>query len=152
MTALLAASEAQRLRTGLAERTGGVDGAVSDDAQTILPLLTDLDADAAKRALDGLPAKLRARLDALSPMTYVAEIRAPLIVLAHDRDDGVVPIDESRRLWSALAGRKGVHYTELGMFEHMDPTKRRVSPLVMIRELAKFYLLLYPVFRQSLQS
>jgi dipeptidyl aminopeptidase/acylaminoacyl peptidase len=113
------------------------------------PLLTALDADEAESALQRLPARLRARLDALSPMAYLEDIHAPLMVLAHDRDDAVVPIDESRRLWSALAGRSGAHYTEMGMFQHMDPTKRRVSPLVLIRELGKFYLLVYPVFRQA---
>lgn len=80
---------------------------------------------------------------------YLRDIRAPLVVLADDRDDAIVPVDESRRLWAALAGRPGAHYTELGMFQHMDHTKPRVSPLVFIRELLKFYLLVYPVFRQA---
>ena len=96
-----------------------------------------------------MPAALRERLDALSPMRFLGDIRAPLIVLAHDRDDGVIPIAESRQMWSVLAQRPGAHYTEIGMFKHMDPTKQRVSPLVMVRELAKFYSLAYPIFHQA---
>ena len=70
----------------------------------------------------------------------------------NDRDDAVIPIAESRQMWSALAGRSGAHFTEIGMFQHVDPTKQRVSPLVMVRELAKFYRLLYPLFRQAVAS
>ena len=49
----------------------------------------------------------------LSPMNYLKDIHAPLIVLLHDRGDQVIPVGESRRLYSALAGHAGVHYTEM---------------------------------------
>ena len=150
MTSVLETSEAQMLRAALAEPSGTVDVAIlSDSGRAIHPLLTALDPDGAARALGRLPATLRERLDALSPMRFLGDIRAPLIVLAHDRDDGVIPIAESRQMWSVLAHRPGAHYTEIGMFQHMDPTKQRVSPLVMVRELAKFYSLLYPIFREA---
>jgi dipeptidyl aminopeptidase/acylaminoacyl peptidase len=150
MTAVLETPEAEMLRAALAERTGSVDiAALSEDGRAIYPLLTAPNAEGAQEALERLPAKLRARLDALSPIRYLKNIRAPLITIAHDLDDAVIPIDESRRMRNALAGRAGVHYTELGVFQHMDPTKKRVSPLVMVRELGKFYLLAYPIFRQA---
>jgi hypothetical protein len=150
LTAVLEPSEAELLRGALAEPTGSVDvAALSADGRLIYPLLTALDADVAERALNQLPEKMRTRLDALSPIGHLRHIYAPLIVLAHDRDDVVIPIAESRQMWSALAGRAGAHYTEIGMFQHMDPTKQRVSPLVAIRELSKFYRLVYPVFRQA---
>jgi len=153
VTALLQTAEAELLRAALAERTGRIDvGTLSADGRAIYPLLTALDADGAEQALDQLSAELRERLDALSPIGYLKDIRAPLIVIAHDRDDAVIPVAESRQLSSALAGRSGVHYTELGMFQHMDPTKKRVTPLVMVRELAKFYQLVYPVFRQAVRG
>ena len=150
MTAVLETSEAGTLRTALAEPNGKVDVAtLSDYGRAIHPLLTALDPDDAERALGRLPAPLRERLDALSPTGYLKDIRAPLVLLAHDRDDGVIPIAESRQIWSVLPERPGAHYTEIGMFQHMDPTKQRVSPLVMVRELAKFYSLVYPIFRQA---
>jgi hypothetical protein len=153
LTAVLEPTEAELLRAALAEPTGSVDvAALSEDARAIYPLLTALDAEGAQRALDRLPATLRARLDALSPLSYLRDIQSPLIVLAHDRDDTVIPVAESQQMWSAFAGRSGVHYTELGMFQHMDPAKRRVSPLVAVSELFKFYSLVYPVFRQAVIS
>ena len=56
---------------------------------------------------------------------------------------------ESGCLWAALAGRTGAHYTEFGLFQHMDPTKRKLPPLRLVREFAKFYLFAYPLFRQA---
>ena len=153
VTAVLETSEADLLRANLSEPTGSVEtAALSAVGRAIYPLLTRLDAEGAKQALDALPANLRERLDALSPTHYLADVEAPLIVVAHDRDDAVVPIVESRQMRSALAGRPGLHYTEMGMFQHMDPAKRRVGPLTLVRELAKFYLMVYPVYRLAVSA
>lgn len=150
MTAVLEPSEAELLRSAFVERTGRVDpSALSADGRAICALLGALDPDEADRALHELPATLQQRLDALSPLRYLKDIRAPLIAIAHDRDDAVIPLDESRQMWSVLSKRPGAHYTELGMFQHMDPTKQRVSPPVMLRELSRFFAFVYPVFRQA---
>lgn len=150
LTAVLDGAEAELVRRALAEPTGTLDTArLSENARAIAPLLTTLDPEVAARTLESLPEPLRARLDALSPIGRLGDIRAPLVVLAHDRDDAVIPVDESRRMRAAFGDRPGVHYTELGMFEHMDPLKKKVSPLVLVRELARFYGLVYPVFRQA---
>ena len=90
---------------------------------------------------------LHARLAALSPLQYVPDIQAPLLVVLHDRDDLVIPVGESRRLRAALAGRTGVSYTEFTLFQHMDPTKGRLSPLGLMRQLGRFFHAVYPVFR-----
>jgi hypothetical protein len=76
-------------------------------------------------------------------------LKAALILVGHDRDDLVIPVGESRRLASALSARAGATYTEYGMFQHADPTKRKLSPLRLVRELRGFYLSLYPMFRQA---
>lgn len=153
MTSVLEPTEAELLRRALADRTGHVsDAALSADGRAIRPLLGDLDADEAERALRGLPTAMQQRLDALSPIEYLKDVRAPLIAIAHDRDDAVIPLDESRRMWSELAQRPGARYTELGMFQHMDPTKQRVSLPVMVRELTRFFLFVYPVFRQAVRG
>ena len=150
LTAVLAPDEAERLRTACAERTGRADcGELSADGRAVYPLLTTLDAHAAEAALDRLPAAMRERLDAMSPISYLREIHAPLILLAHDRDDPVIPIGESRRLRAALGERPGVRYTEFTMFKHLDPTKVQLPLLTLGRELGKFYRSVYPVFRQA---
>jgi dipeptidyl aminopeptidase/acylaminoacyl peptidase len=112
-------------------------------------LLQASDRGGAQLALTRLPADLRARLDAMSPLAHVGQIKAQLIVIGHDRDDLVVPVGESRQLARELSGRAGAHYTEYAMFEHADPTKRKLAPLRLARELRTFYLSLYPLFRQA---
>lgn len=150
MTGVLPPAEAELLRTAMAERSGRVPEArLSADGRAIYPLLGILDAGGAEEALRRLPAAMRRRLSALSPVEYLKDVRAPLIVIAHDRADAVIPLDESRRMWSLLGDRPGTRYTELGMFEHMDPTKQRVPLPVMVRELVKFFLFVYPLFRQA---
>jgi hypothetical protein len=65
----------------------------------------------------------------------------------HDRDDAVISVGESRRLKEALAGRAGVSYTEFTLFQHMDPSTGRRSPLGLLRQLGLFYRAVYPLFR-----
>jgi dienelactone hydrolase len=122
---------------------GGDDG----NGDAVQALLTGPNPQEVETALRCLPAALRRRFDALSPLAYLADVRAPLIVLGHDRDDQVVPVGESRRLRDALSGHPGVHYTEFALFQHADPTKRKLPPLRLLHELSKFFRFVYPVFR-----
>jgi hypothetical protein len=142
--------EAQRLRDACADRHGQPDvPSLSEAGRVVLPLLTALDPDEAEDALQRLPAALRERLTAMSPTTYLRDIRAPLIVLLHDRDDPVIPVGESRRLRDALAGRGGVRYTEFTVFRHLDPTKSKPSPIALARELVRFARAIYPLFQRA---
>jgi hypothetical protein len=149
VTDILAPQEAERLR---ADRStvGDLDLAeLSAEGRAVHTLLASLDRDAAELALRQLPQAMRERLDAMSPALHVDDIKAPLILVGHDRDDLVIPVGESRRLASLLSGRGGAKYTEYTMFQHADPTKRKLSPLRLVRELRRFYLSLYPMFRQA---
>jgi hypothetical protein len=150
LTAFLEPSEAALLRSAITAQNGDLDGyALSAAARAVYPLLTTLPVNEAEAALQRLPAAIHERLAAISPIRYLQDIHAPLIVLGHDRDDLVIPVTESRRLRSALAGRSGVHYTEFGMFQHMDPTQRKLPAFRLVREFAKFYLCVYPLFRRA---
>jgi dienelactone hydrolase len=149
VTDTLVPREAERLREA-ASTGGAVDPeCLSADGQVVHALLTAADEDAAGLALRRLPQEMRDRLDAMSPLRHVDDIKAALILLGHDRDDLVIPVGESRRLASALSRRAGAEYTEYAMFQHADPTKRKLSPLRLARELRRFYLSLYPMFRQA---
>jgi hypothetical protein len=104
--------------------------------------------EAAATALRQLPVSVQDRLTRLSPLTHLAALHAPLVMIGHDRDDTVIPVDESRQLVAAFAGRAGVHYTEFGMFQHADPTKRKLPLPRLVYELSKFYRFVYPMYRQ----
>jgi hypothetical protein len=150
VTALLASEEAESLRAMCAERDCQPDTrSLSEAARTVVPLLTALSPQEAVRALRSLPQDLHDRLSAMSPVTYLDQLRAPLIVLLHDRDDVVVPVGESRSLRDALAGRDGVRYTEFTVFKHLDPTKAKPSPIALTRELFRFGRAVYPLFERA---
>jgi hypothetical protein len=63
----------------------------------------------------------------------------------------VIPVGESRRLQSALEGRSGVHYTEM-LFQHLDPVKGRLPLFRLVGQLGKFFLAVYPMFRQGVAA
>jgi dipeptidyl aminopeptidase/acylaminoacyl peptidase len=150
VTDTLAPDEAAQLRDDRAT-TDKIDTcALSADGRAVYGLVTARDRNAVELALARLPQAMRERLDAMSPLKHLDEIRAALILVGHDRDDLVVPVGESRRLAAALSGRAGATYTEYAMFQHADPTKRKLPPLRLARELRAFYLSLYPMFRQAI--
>ena len=139
------ASDSALVRSGM--RGHRDPGELSEDGRAVFRLLTATDPDGAEAALRLRPPSFQARLTAMSPASYLDDIEAPLIVLLHDRYDAVIPVGESRRLGSALSGRAGARYTELGL-RHLDPT--RLSPLRLARELPRFYRAMYPLFRQAM--
>src|SRR5438874_2065015 len=82
LTAVLEPGEAERLRSAFANESGHLDGSMlSAEGQAVYSLLTAPDADDAETALHGLPPIMQDHLAALSPMKYLKDIHAPLIVL-----------------------------------------------------------------------
>ena len=148
VTATLAPEEAERIRNAVTEQDRQLpESSLSADGQAVYKLLTAQNVDDAQSALHNLPLSMQERLNALSPINYMKDIRAPLITLLHDRGDQVVPVGESQRLLTGLAGHSGVRYTEM-QFQHLDPTKGKLPLLLLVREFGKFILAIYPMFRQ----
>ena len=96
-----------------------------------------------------LPATLQERLTRMSPVHHVGGLRAPLIVLLHDRHDPVIPVTEARQLRDALAGHGELHYTEFTVFKHLDPTKGKPAAVPLAREMVRFAHAIYPLFRRT---
>lgn len=154
VTAWLEPAEAQLLQSAFSTLTqaGPVDPSqLSADARAVYALLITPGPDDAETALHRLPVAMQERLEALSPVNYLKDIRAPLIALLHDRGDQVIAVSESRRLVSALAGHPGVRYTEM-QFSHLDPVKGRLPLPRLAREFSKFFLAVYPLFEQTVPA
>jgi hypothetical protein len=152
MTSFLEPGEAEWLRSAFANGSEHPTGRnLSADGQAVYALLTAQDESDAEASLHRSPPILQEDLTALSPMNYLKDIHAPLIVLLHDRGDQVIPVGESRRLHSALNGHVGVHYTEM-QFQHLDPVKAKLPLFRLVRELGKFFAAMYPLFRQTIAS
>ncbi len=149
ITAWLQPTEAEKIREAVAE--GGTpleERELSEEGQAVYALLTQPDAQEAERTLHRLPLWIQEKLTALSPMTYIQDLHAPLFVYLHDVGDQVIPVGESRRLQAALKGRSGVHYTEMN-FSHLDPVKGKLPFFKLMREFWKFFGAVYPIFWQA---
>jgi len=113
--------------------------------QTVARLLEGVSPEEATGLYLTLPEEFREAMDQVSPSRYLDDIKAKLLVL-HDRDDGLVPSAESRRLAAAMADRGGVRYTELLSFDHVRPTSGSGAWL-LIKEGFKLYRHMYGVMR-----
>ncbi len=151
LTATLKPDEAERMRAALSVVGGQMDGeGLSPEGRAVHALLSAPDAETAEEAIRGLPDCVMNELGNISPLDFALDIRAPLIVLLHDRGDQVIPVGETRRLVAALDGRSGVKYTEM-QFQHLDPQKAKMPVTVLMRELGKFFRAVYPIFRQTVR-
>ena len=119
---------------------------MSDEARAVHRILSGATLEEARELISSLPDSMRADLDAISPAARIEDLDARILIM-HDREDKLVPSEESRRLADALTERGGIYHTEFSLFQHVDPT-RPVSPPIYARELFKLYLHMYNVLRE----
>ncbi len=118
---------------------------LSSGARTVFRLLSDPTPAEAEALIESLPASIRRSLMGISPSTAIDQLEARVLIM-HDREDRLVPSEESVRLFEALGEDSSVYYTEFAFFQHVDPT-RPVSPPVYVREGFKLFLHMYNVMR-----
>ena len=118
LLAALPAADAAAIVAG--EPPASADGAIVRD------LLRRPDLDEAERLIARLSTQTGAALDAVSPRSYIAGLRAPLYLL-HDRSDAFIPWPESDAI--AAAAHPAV-YHRLDLFEHVDPHPRNARILL----------------------
>ena len=76
----------------------------------------------AEQVLELLPEEAKDRLRAISPLSALDGVHAP-VLLMHDRTDSFIPYTESRTLATTLAqvGRPPVRHSEFRLFSHVLP-------------------------------
>ena len=121
--------------------------ALSPEARAVSALLSGPSLEEAEGLLAMLPERALADLAAISPSEGIDRLSARTLIM-HDRQDELVPSEESRRMAEAMRAGGDVYYTEFSFFHHVDPT-RPASPAVFARESFKLYLHLYNVLREA---
>lgn len=96
--------------------------------------------------IEGLPVRTLADIERISPSTRILDLQAKVFIM-HDREDTLVPSEESRRLADSLESEQIGRYTEFAFFRHVDPT-RPVSRITFLKEAGKLYWHLYGLFRE----
>ncbi|MBI2936174.1 MAG: hypothetical protein HYY31_05155 [Chloroflexi bacterium] len=139
--------ERQALERALAHPGGSLEGVaeLTPQARAVFRLLAGGTLQEADRALAQLAPEAQEQLRAISPSVVIDRVDARVLIM-HDREDNLVPSEESRRLADALAPRGNVYYTEFSFFQHLDPT-RRVKPWAYVKEVVKLYLHMFQVLR-----
>jgi dienelactone hydrolase len=152
LTADLEPVEADRLRSAYTVSAAAPEMQdLSLAAQRVQAVLAAKGEPEAQAALRELPPAMHRRLDQLSPVRYLQDVHAPVVVLLHDEGDQVVPISESRQIQAALADRPGLHYTVMH-FSHLDPAKGRLPLPKLLGEFINFFRGILPLFARSTQA
>ncbi len=123
------------------------EAALSPEARAVSALLSGPTLDETDDLLAKLPDRALADLAAISPSEGIDRLRARTLIM-HDRQDELVPSEESKRMADAMRSGGNVYYTEFSFFNHVDPT-RPANPAVFARESFKLYLHLYNVLREA---
>ena len=118
---------------------------LSSEARAVHGLLSGTTLEEAEALLREVPQRLTEAIDALSPSKHLDGLSARLLIM-HDREDTLAPVEESRRLADAMAARGDVRYTEFSFFSHVDPGQG-VGPIGLLTESFKLYQHLYTVVR-----
>ena len=95
--------------------------ALSPDGQRLRELLAGTGRAQARHDIRQLPAAARQRLEEISPVAYLDQLRTH-VYLMHDTDDSFIPYSESRRL-AAEAPGVVQRYTEFSIFAHVVPDR-----------------------------
>ena len=118
---------------------------LSGEANSIYQLLRGASLDQVDQILETLPPELLEQIDLVSPRFYLDGLKTRVLIM-HDRQDNLVPSDESRRLFDALQERGNVYYTEFSLFQHVDPS-RRVNAFTFMGEIFKLFRHVYTLLR-----
>jgi dienelactone hydrolase len=119
---------------------------LSDESSAVYALLSGPDLEEVDGLVQQLPKETIESLRFISPGTRIGDLKAKVLIM-HDREDNLVPSDESRRLADAVGKDRGVYFTEFSFFEHLDPTQS-VSPTEFASESFKLFLHMYNVMRE----
>jgi hypothetical protein len=119
------------------EEPGDRDG-LTPEGRAAYDLLTNRDPARVQELLDRLPPGPLEALQALSLKGRLQGLKAETFVL-HDRTDRYIPYVESRRLRDALEGQVKVHFTEVNIFEHVEPTANRAARTLVVDSTKLFF-------------
>lgn len=113
---------------------------LTPEGRAAYDIMTGPDPARTEELLSQLPQAAVAKLTQLSPEGVLADLKGELYVI-HDRGDEYIPYVESRRMRDALAGRNDVHFTEVSLFEHVEPRLSRGGDIIVVDGTRLYYRL-----------
>lgn len=119
---------------------------LSKEGLAVYRLLLGASLEEAIELLQSIPHATLQSMDEISPHNYVRYLEAP-VLLMHDRNDRLIPVEESRRLADYVSGYGDITYTEYtNIFSHVSPT--RSLSLQSISDILRFISHMHAVMVQ----
>lgn len=141
---LTSIEESEQIAKLMEERLNDLTSDLSPEGAAVLRILEGGTRMQVEEALNNLPGQLISDLEYVSPETYVTDIRSPIFIM-HDREDRLIPVEESRRLTKLLQHQADIQYAEFSFFQHVTPSGS--LPIGdMIMELGQLYRHIYAIF------
>jgi acetyl esterase/lipase len=129
-------------------RDAALRESLGDAGRTVHDLLTAIDLEAAREAIDALPASSQAFIDAISPARHLDGLSAQ-VHLMHETEDHHVPFVESRALAALLEpGGQLRARTEFRLFDHVQPDD--LDLVAAAPELVRLLLHVRAIMEESL--
>jgi dienelactone hydrolase len=129
----LEVDERARVRDALNCDDVDTPAGLSPAANAALRLCCGVAPDQADDLIGSLGEQFLGTLKGASPEGQVAGLQAPTFIM-HGVDDGLIPVEESRRLARALRGQVALRYVEFEMFDHVD-ANRSLGAAMFVREV-----------------
>ncbi len=120
--------------------------ALGDVGHSAYDFLANTDPAAVTTLIERLPSDAVVELDYLSPKTSIGDVKAEMIII-HDRADPFIPYTESRRLRDAADRRADLHFSEIRLFEHVQP-KLNQRPEIIALDTTRLLYRLYQLLLQ----
>jgi len=105
------------------------------EGKNILALLSHSDPSQTEILLKKLPPAIQTQIEALSVAPVMNKLHADLI-LAHGKDDDMIPFTETLRLARAVPDPHRVYVQILRSYSHVDPERQAMT----VKNLINFYL------------
>ena len=125
---------------------------ITDEAKVIHSIISDPYTNDLDDLFQQLPLETISYLNDISPSSFIKGLKTNILIM-HDRNDKLVPVEESRRFSNSLKSQESIYYTEFSSFQnqiqvHIDEDSKNISILDYAREALKLLAHLYEAMKQ----
>ena len=125
---------------------------ITDEAKVIHLIISDPYTNDLDDLFQQLPPETISYLNGISPSSFTKGLKTNILIM-HDRNDKLVPVEESRRFTDSLKSQESIYYTEFSSFQnqiqvHKDEDSKNISIVDYAREALKLLTHLYETMKQ----
>jgi len=129
-----------------------IDMFITDEAKVVYSLISNPHISDVDGLLQRLPPQTASYLEDISPKNFTHQLNANVLIM-HDRNDRLVPVEESKRFNDSLKSSGSIYYTEFSSFQnqiqvHVDNDSKKISSIDYLIEAWKLLRHLYEVMKQ----